>query len=162
MVGSVLLPLGSYLLIGKNWNNRQGQLRQAEFIGQAVKSSILRRESRATPTGVVSSHFGFRFLIFCFLLWVVSRAWLVVPYANEAWTQDQSEKGMKIGHMSETSQRRGCAGSVFLLHVFTLIHCLPFSWAFFFFSLCLPSVWVFQSPLPLTAILDPFFPALTA
>ena len=41
--------------------------------------------------------------------------------------------------------------TVFLLH-----------WAFFFFNLCLPSVWFFQSSLPLTAILDPFFPTLTA
>ena len=42
------------------------QLKQARFTGQAVSRTILRRESRPTPTGVALPRFGFPLLYLLF------------------------------------------------------------------------------------------------
>lgn len=80
---SQFFSLGSCLLVGKNWDNRPGQLKQAGFIKQAIHS----RDQKAD-----SSTLKWSWPILVFSL-MVPGPWLVVPYTNEAWAQDQSGKG---------------------------------------------------------------------
>ena len=121
------------------------ELKQQTRIAQAgkvywasSKKYILETWEQSNPhwSGLIS----FWLLFFNLLFPPLGGLQSLIGYALYKWSMNP--RPIREGNENRTYVwDQSVKGSVFLLHVFTLVHSLPFSWAFFFFfNIFLPSM----------------------